>query len=41
VEVLNRRWWTLTDAERRAQVDALGLDWQDCVDAKQRELERF
>jgi hypothetical protein len=41
VELLNRRWWTLTDAERRSQVDALGLDWQDCVEAKERELERF
>jgi hypothetical protein len=41
VEMLDRRWWTLTDAERRAQVDALGLDWEVCLEAKQRELERW
>jgi hypothetical protein len=41
VEMLDRRWWTLTDGERRAQVDALGLDWEVCVEAKQRELERW
>jgi hypothetical protein len=41
IELLDKRWWTLTDSERRAQVDALGLDWDECVEAKQRELERW
>jgi hypothetical protein len=41
VSMLERRWWALSDAERRSQVDALGLDWETCVESKRRELERF
>jgi hypothetical protein len=41
VERLSRTWWTLTDAERRAEADALALDFESLTEQKQRQLERF